>query len=734
MPERHGEDAFEGARVAPVMLFPGISAQGARRWLGIGWVVVIGAFIVSHLVEPTGYVAGRVLWIVVALAVVRGAWVAFRLSPMPAERRFWGLLFVATAAAAASQGLDTLSIIIEGPIGGFLGSLAPVFDGATVALLVTVLLTLTRFRKATWAARARFSVDIFAACVVMVGIIDDLITAPMFAASGVGTVPAILYSIYPVIGAVVLVGTLGVVIGTRFRAWETWELRVGIAAGAFALALLLSPVGYSQVVVTAARGWGSVVIDGILLSSLYFALSAAVHRLSSHDRPWRLRPLATVEPSYGWIAAVVLPSIEVLAIPAFGIAAFQTADPTVRAFRIAVVGVIALILAARTLLAIADSEALLARADADPLTGLLNHRLFYDHLGAEVDRAARHGERVGLVALDIDDFGAVNSVGGHLAGDAALVGIARSIETAVRSQDIVCRVGGDELMVILPGADIDAAFVTAQRVLDGVHTVIDSVGRPLSASAGVAAYPEHACDRDRLVAAADAALYWAKRHGKDRAVLFDAEVVTPVSPERRIRDLRDHANLEAVRALAAAVDARDPGTQDHSRNVSMLSAALARELDLDEETATLIGHAGLLHDIGKIGVPDSVLRKPGTLTEEERARLREHATLGARILTSTAMSEIPPWVRHHHERWDGTGYPDGLAGEAIPLGARIIAVVEAYDSLASGRFGRQPLTSRAALQQIDLELGAKFDPVVGERFIRLMTAQRSHGADEGEVL
>ena len=222
------------------------------------------------------------------------------------------------------------------------------------------------------------------------------------------------------------------------------------------------------------------------------------------------------------------------------------------------------------------------------------------------------------------------------------------------------------------------------------------------------------------MAAADAALYWAKRHGKDRATIYDAQVAGPVDPEQRVRELRERANLEAVRALAAAVDARDRGTQDHSRNVSALATALARELGLEDETVTLIGFAGLLHDVGKVGVPDSVLYKDVALTDEERARLREHAPLGAQILSSTAMSEILPWVRHHHERWDGSGYPDGLAGEQIPLGARIIGVCEAYDSLVSGRFGRAPLTRRAALQQIDLDLGVKFDPVVGERFMRKM--------------
>ena len=500
---------------------------------------------------------------------------------------------------------------------------------------------------------------------------------PVFASAGNGTLAGALYSTYPVVGALVLIGTLRVVIGTRYQRWQSWERRVAAAAGAFALALLLTPVAYSPLFQGLTGGWSSIAVDGIQLSGLYLAVSAVVHRLAERERPWLLRPVATFEPSYGWIASVVLPSIELLAIPAFGIAALQTGDPMERAFRFAIVGIVSLMLALRTLLAVADSEALLARADSDPLTGLLNHRLFYDTLGGEIDRASRHGAAVGLVALDIDDFGAVNSAGGHQAGDVALVQVAAAVSAAVRGQDVVCRVGGDELNVILPGADAGTAYAAARRILDGVRTVSDGAGRPLTASVGVAAYPEHAPHRDRLVVAADAALYWAKRHGKDRVVLYDARVSTPVSPEQRVRELREHANLEAVRALAAAVDARDPGTQDHSRNVSALATELAREIGLDEGAVSLVGVAGLLHDVGKIGVPDSVLHRRGSLTEEDKTRLWEHAPLGAQILASTAMGDILPWVRHHHERWDGAGHPDGLAGEAIPLGSRIIALCEA---------------------------------------------------------
>lgn len=736
MTDRAWGDTDRGEDAAAVMIVPGVRAEALRRLILPGYLILIAAFLwlsapVAAFMPPS--VGPPMVWLALSVALMRLAWVANRRATNPIEGRFWASMGAAAAFLTLSQGTYAIEILQSGPGGPPLASVSTVFDGLTVLVMAGLLASFARFRQSTWAARARFVVDLIAACVVVVGALDDWLVGPAFSVQVAGGLAGVLYSTFPVVGALVLLGTLWVVIGTHHERWQSWERWIGAAAGSFALALLFTPMAYSPHVTGDTAGWAPVVLDAVLLSALYFGLSAVVQRLADHAVPWRLRPVATIEPSYGWVAAVLLPSIELVAIPAFGVMAFQTTDPSERLLRLGIVALISLALALRTLLAVADSETLLARAETDPLTGLLNRRLFQDRLSDEVARASRQGGSVGLVAIDVDDFGATNSAGGHLAGDRALVDLCAAIGAAVRAQDVICRVGGDEITVILPGADLGAAFVTARRILDGIRAVTDSTGRHLTASAGVAACPENATDRDPLVAAADAALYWAKRHGKDRAVLFDEQVVEPVSAEQRIADLKERTNLDAVRALAAAVDARDPGTRSHSRNVSALSADLGRQIGADEDEITLLGFAGLLHDVGKIGLPDSVLRKRGVLTEKERSRLRDHAPLGAQILASTPMPEMLPWVRHHHERWDGAGHPDGLSGEMIPLGARVIAVCEAYDSLVSGRMGRTPQTPRAALQQIDLDLGAKFDPAVGEQFIRMVAARLETVADDGEA-
>jgi putative nucleotidyltransferase with HDIG domain len=218
---------------------------------------------------------------------------------------------------------------------------------------------------------------------------------------------------------------------------------------------------------------------------------------------------------------------------------------------------------------------------------------------------------------------------------------------------------------------------------------------------------------------ADGAQYWAKYHGKDQAVLYDPVVVTALDAEDRIRGLQDGMHLSTVRSLAAAVDARSPGMEHHSRNVAALAVLAARELELDERTATLIEVAALVHDVGKIGISDRILQKRGPLSDDEAAAVQEHSALGERVLQSTKLEEVLPWVRHHHERWDGGGYPDGLAGEAIPLEARILAICDAYDAMTSERSYRAAMSKTAALQEIDLNLGTRFDPAVGEVFLRM---------------
>lgn len=701
----------------------GFSAATVRRALAWGYAAFVAAYIALRLIPlppvaraaaPSGLL---VLLILLSLSALTGAYA----QATGVERRFWGLACVSGVLLALGRGYD----LVAGVLGSSAASatttnaaLAGVTDTAAVVGMLVLLLVFSRFRHASLAARARYIIDVVTMCLVIAGALEFWVVGPWLDHVAPGSWWArFVFSGSPVVGGLALVGLVGIVFGTRIDRWESWERVLAGSITLLALGLLLAPLAYADTVAGIAGGWLSAASDLVWMTGIYLALTGAAYRHLESRIEWRLRPLATLEPSYGWVPIVALPVAEALSLPLLGYAATQAAEPRAQMARIIVVGAVAVTIAARTLITVMDTDELTAGVVTDPLTGLYNHRHFQARLAAEVASAVRFGESVSLIALDVDDFARVNAAAGHGAGDSTLIALARAIDRAVRSRDVVCRLGGDELAVILPGTDAEAAVGIAERMLAEIREVTAPNGRRVTTSAGLASLPVLASDAAELLSFAEAALYEAKRRGKDCAVLFEGEGVAAMSADERQRMLHARADHATVSALAAAVDARDEATQDHSRNVARYAVMLGREMGLDERTLTQLEYAGILHDVGKVGLPDSLLRKPGALAPAERARMQSHAVLGAQILQSTTMNEILPLVRHHHERWDGQGYPDGLAGRDIPLGARILALANAYDAMRSDRPHRPGLSRSAALQEIDLGLGNKYDPELGELFI-----------------
>jgi diguanylate cyclase (GGDEF)-like protein len=354
-----------------------------------------------------------------------------------------------------------------------------------------------------------------------------------------------------------------------------------------------------------------------------------------------------------------------------------------------------------------------ARSGVDPTTGLPTTRVFHEALGrALVDADESHP--VSLILLDLDDFEQANAVSGYEEGDALLARAARVMMQLLQGDEAVFRLGGDEFAVLLADSDAGPATVFAEHLLATLRTIEDSSGVPLRASAGVAACPTHTCARDRLVQAAERALFAAKFAGKDRVAAWDPEMADHVDPGELERRARDLSYLATVRATALAVDARIAGHAGHSRHVGAMSLRLARRLGLDDATTRLVEIAGQVHDVGKVGVPDSVLQvAPETLTGEPRRRLHEHPILGATIVASARLPEVPPWIAAHHERWDGTGYPEGRSGEDIPLAARILAVADGYDHLLASLPPSARRHQRTAVaEQMRAEMGGAYDPLV----------------------
>ncbi|HTA33668.1 MAG TPA: diguanylate cyclase [Solirubrobacteraceae bacterium] len=376
------------------------------------------------------------------------------------------------------------------------------------------------------------------------------------------------------------------------------------------------------------------------------------------------------------------------------------------------------------------AELLIARlydaARTDPLTQLPSRRGFRELLDLELERARRaHGQMTLLVA-DMDHFKEVNDRSGHKVGDAALQRVARVLEQGKRSIDGVARVGGEQFALILPDTDPHSAFAIAERLRCELRDEFSRDALPLTVSFGVAGYGQHGETAASLLRAADEALFAAKANGRDRTVLYSRTLPPAQCADGQSRDVQGERFVAVILDLAEAVDLRFSGSARHSETVGRYAEMMARELGLSEQRVARVQLAGRLHDIGKVGVPDSILSKPAKLTDAEFAIIRQHPDLGAQILEHPSLADVREWVRTHHERPDGRGYPLGLSGEAIALEARILAVADAYEAMTSDRAYSPSIGHAAAHGELERWAGAQFDLRVVEALLAVLQRDAEH--------
>jgi diguanylate cyclase (GGDEF)-like protein len=339
-------------------------------------------------------------------------------------------------------------------------------------------------------------------------------------------------------------------------------------------------------------------------------------------------------------------------------------------------------------------------AVTDPVTGLGNRRRFDERLNDEVP-PSKHGSPVSVCLLDVDGLKRINDRYGHPIGDLALA----TVGARLASSGEAFRLGGDEFALLLPGVEPEQARLLVELVL--VDLALEAgIDEPIKVSGGIAAYPRDGDTPRGLVDRADEALYHSKRHlpGTVHARSADGlglRALVADSPTDRA------TRLQAATSLARAVDSRDPLGGSHSQSVGRLAARIGTRLGYDVEQSELLELAGRLHDLGKVAIPDEILEKPGPLAPDELRVLERHPIVGSNMLTSLGLGAVAGWVLHHHERWDGTGYPEGLAGEEIPQPARILAAADAFDRLMSARF-----SSAHALGELERAAGTQFDPTV----------------------
>jgi diguanylate cyclase (GGDEF)-like protein len=360
------------------------------------------------------------------------------------------------------------------------------------------------------------------------------------------------------------------------------------------------------------------------------------------------------------------------------------------------------------------------RSRIDELTGLFNRRHFDESVEKEIRRDFRYGNSFSLFMMDVDHFKVYNDSMGHVSGDRLLKNIAHLIRKSTREIDVSFRYGGDEFAVILPNTTIEHALIVAERVRIEIMNEMQAKNAWITVSIGLSSWPSDGIIPQDLITAADRALYYAKNTGANRSCIA-AQILPSSDLSNAQKTTNDEKQtLSTIYALAATIEARDRYTYGHSNKVRLYAVALAETLKLSQERVTVISHAALLHDIGKIGIYDTILNKPEALNSDERELIKKHPQLSRDIVAHIPnLTPCLPAILHHHERWDGKGYPHGLQAENIPLEARILTIADSFDAMISARPYRDPLPTCKVIEQLQLCSGTQFDPHLIKLFLPL---------------
>jgi diguanylate cyclase (GGDEF)-like protein len=636
------------------------------------------------------------------------------------ERRYWGIIALANALLGTSEFMLVWWLVSISPKGP-----PPVMwpfqimHVITACCFVALAWHMTRLRSEPLLTRARVGLDLAALGVMTYAVIVVVYARPLMTLANAPVYAILVGAGYALAAFMMMIGTLGNIVGFKMVRWRSWETLTAAGIGVYSCAVALWPLWYTSVA-GSSRNLERGTLDLIQFSGHFILGMAAVYKLTeSANRD--LRPLAM--PSIirrGWVGAI-LPALSATAVFVLGYAAFaQRDEPT----WFAVFGVMSVLLTVlvlvRSLLLTMEHGRLFVQSVTDPLTGLFNHRHFQHRLGAELDRAARYAEKLSVVELDLDDFGDFNARFGHLEGDRLLSGLGSRLGSLVSGDAFAARLGGDEFGVVLPGYDASRAAVFTQHLIDVISVEFGASPGQLSASAGVATYPDHGASAPELLHLADGALFHAKENGKSRVIVYDPLRVPDLSARERIERLERNSRISAVRALAAAVDARNPDSQSHAQRVAERVAQFGRFLEMSEDGVRALELLAVVHDVGQIAVADAVLKKPGSLSPSDWEQMRRHPEHGQRILASTGLTELVPAVRSHHERWDGAGYPDGLAGAEIPFEARVLALCDAYETMIAEQEHSPAMSAELAQREIAYGAGTQFDPELAARLLEML--------------
>ena len=688
-------------------------------------LILAGAFMVFslfyllvHILPVTRNVKATIegiLFLVIPIISVAGIFYAYLHLPR-SIRSFWLFLGIAMSFLLTGETIWIYYEVFRGMNEAPYPSLADFAFLAAYPFFLFALLSMSRFSGSFASAKIKAFLDIFVVMNVILVATWFLLIRPYYAEElGVTFYEQVINGLYPIIDLAIVFGILINLFRSKVSQWKPWEMFVTgglvlIAAADYAFIYFSAIGAYSPTNLLSG------VLDIFWAGGYYLFFVGAVYALNEKQSLGETQP---VETRVRW-SDLIVPLVVISAVPLLlyyaQVSQLNSVDYWILVLSASALGV-AIVLRSGTVMV--ESSRLFSSSVTDALTGLFNYRYFTERTDKELRRAKLNRENLSLAVINIDDFGRFNSIYGHFEGDKLLKEIGVVINSVLRASDRLCRIGGDEYALIMPATNSVEAYkvcLESQKALENIDTR-ESI--KIAISVGISSYPIHGFDREELERKADGALYWAKFHGKSQVLVYDPDVVKTLNVQERVQRIEEESYLGTVRALAAAVDARDHYTEYHSEHVSSMAAAMASKMGFDKEKVNHVETAALLHDIGKIGIADGILRKKGRLTDEEWAKLEAHPSIGHKILSKAVFKEVLPWVLCHHERWDGSGYPQGLMGDQIPVESRILALCDSYDAMMSDRPYRKALGHDKAVIELRKGKGTQYDPSLVDVFIQL---------------
>lgn len=634
------------------------------------------------------------------------------------ERTFFAGVSVALCALLASEIEWTRYAVTVDPAGPPAASWIPVAHFAAAYLALVVLIRMTRLAVMPLLDRTVFHVDLaslFAVCWFAVHLLVGHVMDRAGAKADAFEVAVI--AAYPVLGSSYAVFSVLAVRDWLRGERAAWE---GIVAGAFTLfglaLALASPIASLRS--HADPGGALLIYTTAYAVGLWVLVLGLVERLASFARttPFELWPVPRLLSPRRLRA---FPVLGVTALIALILLAYATRGLPVHMPALVAAWSLSGLLALRSMLLVVERVRAHRAAQRDPVTGLVDDDALLPFLDEVLERAQELGEPVSVLAVEVCP-GPGTAADLLLAREERLAALVRQVIASAPPGCEAFALDEGRIVLVWEGSDKGCALEAGLRLWTACAS-----GRPhafapaCELSIGVASAPDDGADGRELLARAEVALRAARISETGPVVGFEERYLSLTGDEIE-RGHRVRQQRAAVRALALAVDARDPDTRNHSANVAELAVAVARALGLSDHEVQLIGLGAQLHDIGKIGVPDRVLLKPGVLEPDEVSEIERHPELGVSILGPAQLDEIVPLVRSHHERWDGTGYPDGLVGERIPLAARIVAVCDAFETMTTGRTYQPAVSIADALAELKACAGTQFDPHVVEVFCEMI--------------